>query len=185
MNSHNTLESKEPVLDVDKNSETETILESTEVLNTAADAKIEARTEALSAETMTDNVLPIDYNQCLQELAEAQQQKSIQSLFDQDPKRVENFSIDFNEIHVDFSKHQLDAASKQALLEYATECQLEQKRAALFAGEKINTTEKRAVLHMALRGHLEDAYQVDQQPVMPEVLAVREKCFSFAESSVA
>lgn len=183
MNSRNVLESKDIVLDVDKNSETETIIESTELLKIVPDIKADEDITKVMLEPTAMHIAPsIDHHQHLEAAARAQQQQSIQSLFDQDPKRVENFSIDFNEIHVDFSKHRLDVGSRKILLDYVEHCEFAQKRAALFAGEKINTTEKRAVLHMALRGQLDDHYQVDQQSVMPEVLAVREKCFDFAES---
>ena len=67
-----------------------------------------------------------------------------------------------------------------ALVELAKACGVEAKREAMFAGEKINITEKRAVLHTALRNFSGEPVLVDGQDVMPEVIATREKMLSFA-----
>ena len=66
------------------------------------------------------------------------------------------------------------------LLTLARAAGLEEKRAALFAGEKVNTTEHRPALHMALRNFSGRAVRVDGRDVMPDIFATREKLYAFA-----
>ncbi len=85
-------------------------------------------------------------------------------------------------LHVDLSRHRIDAAVWSDLFALARECGLTQRMAAQFAGERVNTTEHRAALHMALRAQAGDDYRVDGKSVVAEVLAVRDRFLSFAES---
>ena len=81
----------------------------------------------------------------------------------------------------DFSRQRVDAETLRLLLELARARGLEKRIAAMFAGEKINTTENRAVLHTALRNRSDRPILVDGQDVMPEVRASLEKMRNFVE----
>ncbi len=97
----------------------------------------------------------------LQYLSKKASAKSIASLFDDDSSRAKSFSISSENMLVDFSKTTLTNDVRRQLLALAKHCQLETKREAMFAGEKINVTEERAVLHIALRdlsGQFKAAY---------------------------
>lgn len=101
--------------------------------------------------------------------------------FAQDPDRFQRFSVDWNgDVLFDYSKHRIDAEAFKSLMDLAHEMGLEERRAALFAGAKINATEHRAVMHMALRS-TRTAYQVDGNEVMDEVTQVRDAFLNFAD----
>src|ERR1700722_15842948 len=71
--------------------------------------------------------------------------------FADDPARFKQFSVTLDDLLFDYSKQRIDAPILSALIELAKAAKVEAKSEAMFAGEKINTTEKRAVLHTALR----------------------------------
>ena len=100
--------------------------------------------------------------------------------FADDPARFKQFSVTLDDLLFDFSKQRIDAAVLSALVELAKAGGVEAKRDAMFAGEKINITEKRAVLHTALRNFSGKPVLVDGHDVMPDVIGVREKMLSFA-----
>src|ERR1700678_3815066 len=100
--------------------------------------------------------------------------------FADDPARFKQFSVTLDDLLFDFSKQRIDAPILSALIELAKAAKVEAKREAMFAGEKINTTEKRAVLHTALRNFSDKPILVDGKDVMPEVIGTREKMLSFA-----
>ncbi|MCZ6692945.1 MAG: glucose-6-phosphate isomerase, partial [Bacteroidetes bacterium] len=75
----------------------------------------------------------------------------MKDLFAQDPKRFSKFSIQYNDILVDFSKNRITHETLEHLLELAEETHLKEAIESMFSGEAINETEKRAVLHVALR----------------------------------
>ena len=77
---------------------------------------------------------------------------NISALFKAEPSRLETFVMREGPLRADFSKQAMSEAARRALLSFAAQCDLEEWRAKLFAGEKVNTSEGRAVLHMALRG---------------------------------
>jgi glucose-6-phosphate isomerase len=108
--------------------------------------------------------------------------RSIASLFENDPQRFENFSARLDDLLFDYSKHGLDSHALALLLQLARDAGLEKRREALFAGQKINLTEDRAVMHMALRNLSGKQVLVDGKDVMPEVSAVREAFLAFAEA---
>ena len=81
---------------------------------------------------------------------EAKSSRSITSLFD-DPNRALEFSIDLEDLFFDYSKTQIDKKCRAELLKLAKLKAVEQFRSAMFSGEKINRTEDRSVLHVALR----------------------------------
>lgn len=106
--------------------------------------------------------------------------------FKRDPKRFEKYSYEFtnfdgSKILFDFSKNRINDEVKSKLLNLAEEAQVTTLRDAMFAGDHINTTEDRAVYHVALRAHGEEPMKVDGQDVLPEVKAVREHMREFSE----
>ena len=78
-------------------------------------------------------------------------EKNIKQLFEEDAERFEKFSTIFNDILLDYSKNRVDDTTIALLLQLARECKLDEAIKAMFAGEAINQTEDRAVLHTALR----------------------------------
>ncbi len=103
----------------------------------------------------------------------------MRDLFAKDPERAQQFWREGAGLTLDYSKNRILPETMGHLLALARAARFEQKRAALFAGEKINITENRAVLHMALRDHREHIYKVDGKDVMPLVLAERARMKSF------
>lgn len=94
---------------------------------------------------------------------------SMRDLFDTDPHRFERFSLNFDDILVDFSKNRITDETLRLLLTLARQAGLPEMINAMFDGEKINITEKRAVLHTALRNRSNRPVMVDGEDVMPAV----------------
>ncbi len=101
--------------------------------------------------------------------------------FAQDAQRFDKFHIQVPGWLYDFSKQPVDDAVWEGLVDLAKESGLEGAIGELMAGVRLNATEDRAVLHMALRAQAGDAYSVDGQNVLEEVLAVRRRMLAFAE----
>jgi glucose-6-phosphate isomerase len=116
-----------------------------------------------------------------------QQMKSaeMKDLFGMNSDRFSQFSLRFEDMLVDFSKNILTAETLQLLRELADECGLSQAKEAMFAGEKINETENRSVLHTALRNRSGKPVYVDGKDVMPEVNAELEKMKAFCHKVIA
>src|SRR3954451_25342258 len=93
-------------------------------------------------------------------------------LFKQDPGRFEKFHLRFNDILLDFSKNRITEKTLPLLYQLAREAGLPAMIEKMFTGQKINTTEDRAVLHVALRNRSNTPILVDGKDVMPEVNAV-------------
>ncbi len=110
------------------------------------------------------------------------QGKHLRELFAADPKRGERMTAEACGLFLDYSKHRIDDETLRLFLALARESGLEERRAAMFRGEKINVTENRAVLHTALRAPREAVIEVDGQNVVPDVHAVLDKMATFAES---
>ena len=106
----------------------------------------------------------------------------MKTLFAADPRRFERFSIRFNDILIDFSKNRITAETMALLIELAREAGLEAAIAGMFSGERINETENRSVLHVALRNRDNEPVDVDGHDVMPEVNAVLQKMKDFSEA---
>ncbi len=115
----------------------------------------------------------------LTDLHTASKDRNILDLFD-DANRFGDFSAKCGDFLMDYSKTNMDAETKAALLALAEACGIEAKRDAMFAGEKINETEGRAVLHTALRNMSETAIIVDGENVMPGVMATLAQMKTFA-----
>ena len=101
--------------------------------------------------------------------------------FAEDPQRFERFSRRVGAILFDFSKNRITEKTLTLLIELAHQADLEQWIEAMFTGQKINTTENRAVLHVALRNRSNRPIMVDGQDVMPEVNRVLGKMRRFSE----
>ena len=106
----------------------------------------------------------------------------MRDLFAADPHRFENFSIQFNDILFDFSKNRITKETRHLLIALAEQVGLKTKIEAMFQGEKINRTEGRAVLHVALRNRSNTPIYVDGQDVMPGVNQVLDKMRRFSEA---
>ncbi|CEJ15517.1 Glucose-6-phosphate isomerase [bacterium YEK0313] len=107
---------------------------------------------------------------------------SLAGLFEADPKRFQRHSIRLGPILMDYSKTRVTARTMKLLVELARAAGVEPKRDAMFAGERINRTENRAVLHVALRNLSGRPMLVDGRDVMPAVAAERERCAAFADA---
>jgi glucose-6-phosphate isomerase len=115
---------------------------------------------------------------------EKMQHVSMQELFAKDAKRAEKFHIQWNDFLVDYSKNIITEETKQHLLTLANEVDLKDAISKYFAGDLINQTENRAVLHTALRASSNASILVDGVNVMPEVVAVKNKIKNFTEEVV-
>ncbi len=115
--------------------------------------------------------------------AHFEQQKSVhlRELFRSDPTRGERFSAEAAGLLLDYSKHRITQQTLSLLLDLAQAVGLRERIDAMFAGEKINTTEGRAVLHVALRAPRGQKIVVDGKDVVPEVHAVLDKMGEFAK----
>ncbi|XOV79019.1 MAG: glucose-6-phosphate isomerase [Aestuariibacter sp.] len=118
----------------------------------------------------------------LADLAKQVKQQHMRDWFQSDPDRAKRFSVSACGIQLDFSKNLITEDVQETLLALAESRQVEDKRDAMFNGETINFTEKRAVLHTALRNFSERQVLVDGEDVMPEVHATLNKVRSFVES---
>ncbi len=105
----------------------------------------------------------------------------MRDLFAADPQRFDRFSLTFNDILFDFSKHRMTGKTLKLLTDLAQQCRLEEKIARMFSGAKINATEQRAVLHIALRNRSNRPILVDGRDVMPQVNRVLDKMRRFTE----
>src|SRR5271155_911309 len=105
----------------------------------------------------------------------------LRSLFSDDPGRAARFSIEAAGLFLDYSKNRITQETRNLLLQLAQESGLRERIDAMFRGDKINITEKRAVLHVALRAPKGEAIFVDGQDVVPEVHAVLDKMAAFSD----
>jgi glucose-6-phosphate isomerase len=107
---------------------------------------------------------------------------TINDLFAENPKRFSEFSTRQDDLVLDYSKTNITEEIRKILLTLAAEANVEAKRDAMFAGEKINTTENRAVLHTALRNVSNTPVLVDGADVMPEINKTLALLYAFAEA---
>jgi glucose-6-phosphate isomerase len=105
----------------------------------------------------------------------------LRSLFATDPDRASRFTFSAGELTLDLSKHLIDDAVIERLIALAETSGLPDRIEAMFAGERINTTEDRPVLHTALRAAPNDQYVVDGQDVVADVHAVLQRMADFSE----
>src|SRR5262249_28178459 len=104
----------------------------------------------------------------------------LRKLFADDPHRAERFAVEGCGLYLDYSKHRVTEETVSLLLRLAEESGLRARIDAMFRGEKINVTEQRAVLHVALRAPRSQRIEVDGKDVVPEVHAVLDRMTDFA-----
>ncbi len=105
----------------------------------------------------------------------------LRELFAADPRRAETYTLNVGDLHLDYSKHLVNDETLRLLRELATSAGVAGLRDAMFRGEKINTTEGRAVLHTALRAPESAVVEVDGENVVPAVHAVLRKMQVFSD----
>ena len=106
----------------------------------------------------------------------------MRDLFARDPGRAERFSVELDDLHFDYSKNRITDQTVGLLCDLARASGVGEAVEAMFAGKKINWTEDRAVLHVALRNRSNSPILVDGHDVMPQVNAVLEKMRRFSEA---
>ncbi len=125
-----------------------------------------------------------DYSEwkTLKEHFEKVKDTHLRQLFADDPKRGETFSLQFEDIFFDYSKNRITKETLDLLLKLPIAVKLQEAIEAMFTGQKINTTEDRAVLHIALRNRANSPILVDGKDVMPEVNKVLEQMRNFSNN---
>jgi glucose-6-phosphate isomerase len=106
---------------------------------------------------------------------------TLRQLFDQDPQRGTRYTLDAAGIFLDYSKNRITDQTLKLLVQLAEERGLKQRIEAMFRGDKINITENRAVLHVALRAPKGQSILVDGEDVVPGVHAVLDKMSAFSD----
>lgn len=106
----------------------------------------------------------------------------MRDLFAKDANRFSKYSLKFSDLLLDYSKHRIDDKTLPMLMQLAREANIEGWRDRMFAGNKINITENRAVLHTALRNRSNTPVMVDGKDVMPDVNAVLAHMRQFSDS---
>ena len=110
------------------------------------------------------------------------QSTEMKDLFAKDAKRGERYSVQLDNMYVDYSKNRIDDKVMTALFNLAKERGVAEKIKDMFSGKKINQTENRAVLHIALRNRGNEPIYVDGRDVMPQINEVLEKVKDFSEA---
>jgi glucose-6-phosphate isomerase len=113
---------------------------------------------------------------------EETRQLHMRNLFEQDPERFRRFSLQLGDILLDYSKNRITAETISLLIDLAKHSNLSEKIAAMFRGDKLNTSEHRAVLHVALRNRSNRPILVDGRDVMPEVNRVLNQLRHFSDA---
>jgi len=111
--------------------------------------------------------------------------ESLKGLFKSDNQRFKKFSVEFEEILLDYSKNRITDQTIALLLQLAKECMVNNAIEALFSGEIINVTEGRPVLHIALRNQSNTPIYVDGKDVMPDVNKVLQHMKEFSEAIIS
>src|SRR5215813_2301648 len=107
-------------------------------------------------------------------------QLHLRELFAEDPKRGERMVVEAVGLYLDYSKNRITDQTLELLIQLADEAGLQSRIEAMFRGEKINLTEKRAVLHTALRAPKGSSIVVDGENVVPQVHSVLDKMAEFS-----
>jgi glucose-6-phosphate isomerase len=137
----------------------------------------------VAEETQTPKIAPLTSLKAWKALdAHAQKMRDVhlRTLFADDPKRGERMTAEAAGVFLDYSKNRVTNETLRLLLELAEESGLKQRIEAMFRGEKINITEKRAVLHVALRAPKSESILVDGENVVPQVHEVLDGMTAFA-----
>ena len=132
---------------------------------------------------MSDNDLPIDQTPEWRALVahhDALRDRHLRDLFAEDPGRATRLTAEGAGLYLDYSKHRVTGETMGLLVSLARAARLEDRRDAMFAGDRINVTEDRAVLHTALRAPLGTAIEVGGHDVVPGVHEVLDRMAAFA-----
>lgn len=121
----------------------------------------------------------------LQQHFQTIQHTSIKELFAQNANRFEEFSIQYPSLLVDYSKNRINAETIQLLVDLAKEMDVDSAIQQMFEGDVINVTEKRAVLHTALRNRSNEEVLVEGKDVMPQINEVLDQMKSFSEKVIS
>ncbi|MBQ0818188.1 MAG: glucose-6-phosphate isomerase [Methyloceanibacter sp.] len=105
----------------------------------------------------------------------------LRQLFADDPGRAERFTVDGVGISLDYSKNRITGETMGLLLDLAKERGIAERRDAMFRGERINVSENRAVLHVALRARRDEVIELDGHNVVPDVHEVLDRMAAFAD----
>jgi glucose-6-phosphate isomerase len=116
----------------------------------------------------------------LQEHYQRMRKVHLRTLFAEDPHRGERFAIEAAGLYLDYSKHRISDETMRLLLQLAQEAGLRARIDAMFSGEKINISERRAVLHVALRAPRDESIVVDGRNVVPDVHQVLDRMSDFS-----
>ena len=108
-------------------------------------------------------------------------QVHMKDLFQKDPSRFRDFSIALGDLLFDFSKNRIDQETLSGLIQLAGECKVPEAVEAMFTGKRINVTENRPVLHVALRNFTDPSLMVDGEDVLKEVKRVQRQMREFCE----
>ena len=108
----------------------------------------------------------------------------MKNLFSDNENRFNEFSLQFENILLDFSKNRITQKTMNLLVDLAKECGLNDAISQMYAGEAINETEKRAVLHIALRNRSNDAIFVNGENIMPKINLALQKVSDFSEKII-
>ncbi len=118
--------------------------------------------------------------QALEKHSAAIREAHMRDLFAKDPDRAAKFSVEAEGLFLDYSKNRITAETMSLLLDLARQSGLQQKIEAMFSGAKINLTEDRSVLHVALRAPKSERILSDGVDVVPEVHATLDKMAAFS-----
>lgn len=119
--------------------------------------------------------------QALQAHQQSIADQTMQAWFAQDPLRFQQFSLQVGELLLDYSKNRITAQTVELLCQFAAKMGLADKIAGLFAGEPLNTTEKRPALHTALRSPRSEPLYVNDQDIMRDIRAALTKMTAFTQ----
>ncbi|UJH90312.1 glucose-6-phosphate isomerase [Antarcticibacterium sp. 1MA-6-2] len=120
----------------------------------------------------------------LQEIFQETKNLKMKDLFQEDPERSGNFTIQWKDFYVDFSKNRITAEVQQALLGLAQDTGLKEAIESYYGGEAINRTEGLQVLHTALRAPEDSEVLVDGKNVIPEVYEAKRKIREFSQQII-
>ncbi len=123
--------------------------------------------------------------QALEQHFKAMRNTQMKDLFTADSQRFDKFSTRFEDILIDYSKNIITDETLKLLVQLAEETELKAAIEAMFSGQKINQTEKRAVLHVALRNQSNTPIEVDGENVMPNVNAVLAQVEAFSNKIIS
>ena len=131
------------------------------------------------------NPTQTDAWKALQQHYKAIEPQHLRTLFANDPDRFRKFSLTFESTLVDFSKNRITEETLTLLRQLAADTKVKEAIEAMFSGKKINQTEGRSVLHIALRNRSNTPIEVDGDDVMPEVNEVLDRMKTFSEQIIS